>query len=38
MFTQWRIAFEIGAANRVAGARPMGVCELTALCMVNMHD
>jgi membrane protein DedA with SNARE-associated domain len=28
MFTQWRIAFEIGAENRRRGARPMTVREL----------
>ncbi len=31
MFTQWRIAFEIGAANRRLGARPASVGEIIRL-------
>ena len=31
MFRQWRLAFEIGAANRTAGVRPMSVRELANL-------
>jgi hypothetical protein len=31
LFRQWRLAFEIGAANRRAGVRPTGVVELLRL-------
>lgn len=31
MYTQWRIAFEIGAINRSSGAQPMSIPELLSL-------
>jgi hypothetical protein len=31
LFEQWRLAFEIAAANRARGARPASVAELRAL-------
>jgi hypothetical protein len=37
MFRQWRIAFEIGAANRQRGAQPMRVSELVKL-VCNRHS
>ena len=31
LFHQWRLAYEIGAANRAAGARPMTIRESVTL-------
>ena len=36
MFRHWRIAFEIGAANRAAGAEVTGIAALTS--SINRHD
>jgi pimeloyl-ACP methyl ester carboxylesterase/membrane protein DedA with SNARE-associated domain len=33
IFRQWRIAFEIGATNRAAGARPLGLGAFSALVL-----
>ena len=33
LFGQWRLAFEIGAANRVVGARPMALRALVRLAL-----
>lgn len=37
MFAQWRLAFEIGAANRARGVQPSGIRDLIAM-MVRYRD
>ena len=38
MFRQWRIAFEIGAANRASGAQPMPVADLFKLIASKLSE